>query len=247
MSLQTLGERVGVAPSHVYHVEKGDKVPSESLAMQLARALGEDPDLFRAWARARSRTDVYTALDSARVVARYLQAGEAQDSAAGPSWARPLAPAAADESREHAIEAAPDAPRPTRLLVPVLDPADPGAPRPIETLRLTPRALDLVTPLERPFALPLTAAVARRVAGQLPADGYAIVTRFRPPVDPRETYAVRLDGHLELARALWNGHQLLLLPAPGQSDFAILPAVSNDDLDRHVAGRVALVRAGART
>src|SRR5689334_21371487 len=74
MSLQTLGERVGVAPSHVYHVEKGDKVPSESLAMQLARALGEDPDLFRAWARARSRTDIHTALESARTLARYLQA-----------------------------------------------------------------------------------------------------------------------------------------------------------------------------
>ena len=63
MSLQNLAERVGVAPSHVFHVENGDKVPGEDLAVEIARVLHEDEDLYRAWARARSRSALRRVLD----------------------------------------------------------------------------------------------------------------------------------------------------------------------------------------
>jgi transcriptional regulator with XRE-family HTH domain len=59
------------APSYVLHIERGDKAPSEEVAERLARALGEDVDSFRAWARLRSGAGTLDdALQSARVAAR---------------------------------------------------------------------------------------------------------------------------------------------------------------------------------
>ncbi len=247
MSLQHLAVRVGVAPSHIFHIEKGDKVPSESLATRIAQALGESQDLFRAWARARSRTDVYTALDSARVLARYLGADAPPETATG-GWAPPPGPASPEDSAGPSIETASgtlDAPGPARVLVPVLDLDERGAPRTIETLRLDPRTLGSIALLERPFALALTSEVARRTGAMLPPHGHAILTRFRPPVDPQAIYAVHEGRRVVLTHAIWNGEQLLLLPAPGHSDFVTLPVGSGDDLARHIAGRVVLVRPGA--
>jgi transcriptional regulator with XRE-family HTH domain len=61
------------APSYVLHIERGDKAPSEEVAERLARALGEDVDSFRAWARLRSGAGTLDdALQSARVAARAL-------------------------------------------------------------------------------------------------------------------------------------------------------------------------------
>jgi len=62
------------------------------------------------------------------------------------------------------------------------------------------------------------------------------------PLPAGAIYAVR-DGRVVLARALWNGQQLLLLPAPPSSDFQTFPAATPAELERHVVGRVAAVRA----
>jgi len=76
MTLQDLAEKVGIAPSHVFHVENGDKVPGEDLAVEIARVLHDDEELYRAWARARSRSDFYSAVESAGVLAQYMRATE---------------------------------------------------------------------------------------------------------------------------------------------------------------------------
>jgi hypothetical protein len=61
-----------------------------------------------------------------------------------------------------------------------------------------------------------------------------------PPV--REVFAVRSPGRVELARALWNGSQLVLLPAEGESDFVVLDAPSVAELRARVLGAAVAVR-----
>jgi transcriptional regulator with XRE-family HTH domain len=47
-----LAERTDISASYVSLIEGGAKVPDEDVAARLARALGDDPDLYRGWARA---------------------------------------------------------------------------------------------------------------------------------------------------------------------------------------------------
>ena len=258
MTLQDLAEKVGIAPSHVFHVENGDKVPGEDLAVDIARVLHDDEDLYRAWARARSRSDFYTAVESAGVLAQYMlgaarppeeRAGGLESHAVSARWERPRTDRASDAIPPSALRMgllrSATGPQPARLLVPLLSAgADPGQrSASSEVLRLDPRALDPAEPLERPFAYPLTGSNTRRVEGLLPDRGVAILTRRVLPVVAHEIYAVRHDGHVVLSRAMWNGRELLLLPAPGRSDFIVLPAASDAEAASLVAGRVAVVRA----
>src|SRR5436190_18828257 len=63
LTLGQLSERAGLrSPSFVFHLERGDKAPSQATAVALARALGDDVDLYRAWAKALNRADLATAL-----------------------------------------------------------------------------------------------------------------------------------------------------------------------------------------
>jgi transcriptional regulator with XRE-family HTH domain len=47
-----LARRAGISPSYVSLIERGYKVPDEDVAARLARALEDDEELYRAWARA---------------------------------------------------------------------------------------------------------------------------------------------------------------------------------------------------
>lgn len=47
-----LAQRAGISASYVSLIEKGAKVPDEGVAVDLARALGDDEELYRGWARA---------------------------------------------------------------------------------------------------------------------------------------------------------------------------------------------------
>jgi DNA-binding XRE family transcriptional regulator len=53
-----LAQRADISPSYVSLIEKGAKVPDEDVAARIARALRDDEDLYRAWARA-SRLGVH--------------------------------------------------------------------------------------------------------------------------------------------------------------------------------------------
>ncbi|HEY6867415.1 MAG TPA: helix-turn-helix transcriptional regulator [Candidatus Eisenbacteria bacterium] len=233
LSLQRLSDLVGAAPSHIFHVENGAKVPSEPLAARIARALGEDEGAFRAWSRLRQRTSVSAALAAAAVLADYMarDAGGGGEAPSPPTRGQPVS-------------------GPARLLVPLLaDTADPGEstrpPGSIGTLRLDAADLGAAADLDRPFAYRAGGAGLSRVP-DLAAEGTAVVlTRRVLPFEPNEVYAVRAGGGVSLARALWNGRELLLLPAPGASDFAVLPAPGAEALARLVAGRVVLARVPA--
>jgi transcriptional regulator with XRE-family HTH domain len=47
-----LAQRAQISPSYVSLIERGFKIPNEDAAARLARALEDDEDLYRAWARA---------------------------------------------------------------------------------------------------------------------------------------------------------------------------------------------------
>src|SRR5439155_119786 len=124
LTLAALALRVRAAPSHLCHIENGEKVPNEDLAARIARALGDDEQAYRAWSR-----------------------------------------------------------------------------------------------------------------------GRLILTRRILPLRPDGLHAVRADERVELARLLWNGRELVVLPAPGESDFVVLPVPDEAALRAVVLGRVVLARA----
>jgi len=48
-----LAQRVGISPSYISLIEGGHKIPDADVAAKIAKVLGDDPDLYIAWAQAR--------------------------------------------------------------------------------------------------------------------------------------------------------------------------------------------------
>jgi transcriptional regulator with XRE-family HTH domain len=68
---QELAERAGVSPPYISLIEKGVKIPSEDVADAIARALGDDPELYRAWAQSYRLEDVESAWSRLHLARRY--------------------------------------------------------------------------------------------------------------------------------------------------------------------------------
>lgn len=210
-SLKRLSEAAGgLAPSFLFNIENGRKVPSEEVAVRIARALEDDAHeaTYRAWALAKSR---------GRAIRRnHLELQAAWDLLRTP-FGEPVQPYAAptlDETSHHDHEAArvalaaaaeagpivrmaPDAREATRLSVPVLesgsDPGDgvrPPASLVINTLKLDPtvwgrdaaRAREHFARLRRPFAFVVDSLQATR-SPRLVAGYIAVVTRDAAAVE----------------------------------------------------------------
>lgn len=259
-SLEELARRAGLkSRSYVHHIESGDRVPSEEVAVRLARALGEDVEVFRAWARVRGggRTDWPEAMDSARMLSdvRYLHALEdprhevmhiSASRLAGPEADRPSpAPAVALGGAFHD--------RDVDLSVPLIaEGAYPGTgdqPKNVEgrlvlrpdLARAAPEVLRRIAALRGPFAYLLTPENTRRCRGLLPPGFYAVATRDVLPLEPWEAYVVRLRGDVQLGYVRWDGERLLLLPTEGESDFEVRDAPDEEALLALVVGKIALL------
>jgi transcriptional regulator with XRE-family HTH domain len=217
-----------VSAPYLSLIENGRKVPDAGIAVAIGTVLGDDPALYAAWIAARKRADLATAHAAVATLARLLV------DAPPPAVRGPGGPG----SVSHA-----------RIRVPViaagLDPGE-GVRPGCEVLgwrRLDVGALaDHHRPqLDRPFAYRLGADSLGRVPGWMMAGDCALVLRgCLPPA--REVFAVRSPGRVELARALWNGSQLVLLPAEGESDFVVLDAPSVAELRARVLGAAVAVR-----
>ena len=210
LSYKKLSEAAGgLATSFLFNIEHGRKVPGEDVAARIAVALGDGAyeQLYRAWARVKSRgRNGRGGHESMLGAWERLRVGFSQDDAATASLPA-TSPAATTPTATHDDAA--------RLRVPVLtsavDPGDgvrPGAELVVNTLSLDPSlyghdatlARDRFTRLRRPFAFPLDAAQAARVAG-LPPGYLAIVTR--EPLDQvvaDAAYVVRVNGRLEVVQ-----------------------------------------------
>jgi transcriptional regulator with XRE-family HTH domain len=205
MSYKKLSETAGgLATSFLFNIEHGRKVPGEDVAVRIAAALGDSAyeQLYRAWACVKSRGRNGRADHESMLSAwERLRAGFAvTDEGVGATVA--TVRDEGDTSRDAG-----------RLRVPVLataaDPGDgvrPGAELVVNTLSLDPslyghdgaQARERFSRLRRPFAFPLDAAQAARVAG-LPPGYLAVVTR--EPLDEAladAAWVVRLNGHLEV-------------------------------------------------
>jgi len=215
LSLSALAGRAGVrAPSHIHHIEKGEKVPSEKIAAGIARALGDDEELYRAWARVRQRGDYLVAREAVQVIVQRLE------------WEAP---------------AAGSVPAPAALIrVPLLDEgSDTDAREPQKVIRLDPATLPPDLALFRPFAWFVSADGARRVMPRLEPRDLVVVTRNAWPIQSDEIYAVRTANRVMLSWVRWLNGTLWLLPAQGDAGGEALPPTGSPPMA--LAGRVAIV------
>lgn len=251
LTLRKLAQMAGISsPSYLLHIENGERVPNEEFAARLARALGEDPEIYRAWARLRSRGSVvrgdlrsmFAAYDMlSRAGAKERGAAETpeprspQSTFAPPQLMSLVAPAAAP-----------------RLKIPVLRPgADlPGEPDSVDDvidyLRLpadlhwrdSESAARVIRSLYRPFAYRLTAAQAAR--GPRLVRGYFAVISGNPAgwhpweeIDPQATFAVRVQGRIELVSGA-----VLLGREPIPPELANLGMHRPESLRERIRGKV---------
>ena len=159
-SLSQLAGKAGLkAASFVHSVERGLKVPSEGVARGLARALGDDEELYVAWARLRGRGNVAGAMAASGLLRDALRSAVPDPEASGPA---------------------------VLIQVPVLvEGSDPGpwpgsGARSVEVLRLDPRLLSNAADLIGPFAYRIARAVAGAGEGLRPGD-LAIFSRGPAP------------------------------------------------------------------
>jgi transcriptional regulator with XRE-family HTH domain len=258
-SLEELATKAGLkARSYVHHIESGERVPSEEVAVRLAEALGEDVEVFRAWARVRggTRTDWSDVVTSLRTFSdpsyeRVLEdprhevmgLGAAEDAAEMLSYrsAEPRAPMRMARS----LSAPPTIP----IIAEGAYPGPPERPRHVvgrlalrpDLGRAVPEVLLRIARLDGPFAYRLTTESTRRCRGFLPPDHYAVATREVLPLEPFEAYVVRLHGGVQLGYVRWDGERLLLLPSEGASDFEVRDAPDEEALRARVVGKIALL------
>ena len=210
-SLKRLSEATdGLAPSFLFNIENGRKVPSEDVAVRIARALDDEAfeSTYRAWACAKSRGRTgRTDHEGMRRAWEQLRDPFGARAAGAPSTA-------AGAAATGASTVAPPARDAGRLRVPVLaGPIDPGdgvrppAERIANTLSLDPNtygadaahARARLSRLRRPFAFPLAGELAVRAG--LPGRMLAIVTREAPgALDPAAVYVLREGDALDVAR-----------------------------------------------
>jgi len=261
-TLADLAREAGLkSPSYVFHIERGEKVPSAEVAVRLAQALGEDEAGFKAWSQLRGGgANFEDALRSAEIADRAVRAIESDPrhvvvrSASKRPTPEPMAQsylAEAARSRSRPVHRALISGAPRRpLQIPLLEEGE--LPRAASADGQVGRtiivAVDTDAILEKhlggllsPFAYKLSVEGARRAPTLLPPGFYAVLTRQIFPLEAGEAYAVRVGSRVDLGFVHWDRKRLLLLPHTDPADLVILNANSEHELERHLVARVAMV------
>lgn len=229
------GETDGLAPSFLFNIENGRKVPSEEVAARISHALGDSGHeaVYRAWARVKSRgrtgrIDHDSMLEAWEVLRRGFTGAAA-----------PAAQRDRDDVRDLG-----------RLRVPVLasatDPGDsvrPPAERVVNTLSLDPTlyghdallARERFARWRRPFAFPIAPEQAHRA--RLSCGQLAVVTReqLEATLDADAAFVLRIDGRLEVVR----GESLQR--APFAAELRALGFTDERQARASVVGRIAMM------
>jgi len=250
LTLSQLAKKAQVrAPSYIFHIENGERVPSEAVAVRLARALEDDVELYRAWALARNRADLSTVFRAASTLKRLLDdmapGATTPDPSPGPHGPPAIEPRrslAIAATEAHSLAEAPGAPAMFRVPV-FAEGADPGVgSRPespaLETLRLDAQLLPPAERVRHPFAYRLTTHGARRVSDLVRPGDYAVISRDPEVPDRDRVYAVRVGPRVEISRLWWDGTTLHLLPPPGETEVDAVPAAGRDRVLELVVGRL---------
>jgi len=261
LSYAELAKKAGLrTPSYLYYIVKGLKIPSEEIARSIARALGDDEDLYVAWTRVRQRGDVASTMSASLFLHRALRSDEGFASGTGDPGFLKEHPVAISRSESMLLgslgmvasftgavrgEPKEETSTPSLLIkIPVLpEGSDPGSgrddePEPLEVLRVDPRLLAMPGALVRPFAYRLTEAGAARAPEKLQAGDLAIITRLAWPLQPDEVYAVRMGGRVVLSRTRWNKRTLW---AVGSGRDELVESLEVKMPPPALIGRVALV------
>jgi transcriptional regulator with XRE-family HTH domain len=238
-----LAEMAGISASYLSLIESGRKIPSEAVAVRLAEALGDDPDLYRAWVETAGEPNIEARMlrlkriDAVR--SRGAVAADALvDSAGMREWQR---------SRL-------ESPPPAKVVghtvqVPVLpEGADPKATRarPGSTIAIDRSLLDDDQDPDALFAYRVGERSVQRLAQARPGD--VLVFSADPTgIDPAAIYAVRHRGEIVLSRVLYARPTLLLLGVTSNQPPIPLTIADTKALHRVLAGvAVAGVRSWPR-
>jgi len=262
-TIRDLARAVGLPASsagYLSQMEAGAKVPNVALAGKLAEQLGDPRAVFPLWAEIGGRKDPHSSALARRELARIL---EDPSLMFDPRFLNPgstryeryrelqrLEDGLAVETAQFEETSRRSANRTMSggYRVPILpEGADPdtaralflgSAERPeVEFVRISGEALGSKK-LHLPFAYRMTETSVRRVGSVLRPGDVVVFSQEQVPIVEHEIYAIRHDRRVELAHAMWNDAHLLLLPNTGKSDFLILPARTEDDLAKLVAGHM---------
>ena len=171
-----LARRAGVSPSYVSLIEHGEKVPSEKVAVRLARALDDREDLYRAWA-ATARMDEKTR----RAV---LALGTFQ----------PSSPVGLPDMGERGIT--------VPLLSSGVCPRDPGrlSPEEVETTLVIDGRLLARSGGDGLVAIRIDDENSRLASGAVRPGDVVVIDRFQESLAREGLLALRVDGRIHVAR-----------------------------------------------
>ncbi len=251
-SLRNAKRKASVSASYLSLIENGHKVPDAQVAWALARALGDDADLYAAWVQTRKRADLDIALAAADTLKRRLNEIRASHPR-GPessSTARGRPGHVADAGSTTAAQSTAG---PARLRLPIIpEGLDPGEGVRPSCAILEWRGLDETElprewrgRLDRPFGFQLSEAGASRAPDVLSPGDYVIVQRDFAPLSLPTVYAVRHQGRVIVSRVMWNEDTLLLIPAQGASDFMVISGCGEPELRRLMLGAVFTLGSGS--
>jgi transcriptional regulator with XRE-family HTH domain len=244
-TIRELAKAIGLSETsaaYISQMEAGLKVPHHLLAQKLAEQLGDQTLHLEQTPGADEQRTLGSTTD-----ARWIPAAAAQS-----------LPEFAGASFRHLREVAQ---RPFHKLeggyrVPILpEGTDPGAGSATFLLAEATPAVEFVRlgsevlrekKLLLPFAYRMTETSIRRVGTVLKPGDVVVISQEQVPIVEHEIYAIRHAGTVELAHALWNGRQLLLLPDAGKNNFAVLEAEGEEALVKLMVGHmVTVIRAGS--
>jgi len=256
-----LARLAGISPAYVSLIEKGEKVPSEKVALRIAAALGDEADLYLAWSHSRRHGDLSTTRDSLQRLHRYSSQGRARREIRAIS--KGLRRAADDEdplllerplmcSMAAEPAAAPEwAEEGPVLAVPLLEAgADPARALTegrgvVDLIRLDRRMLAEDRQAGELFALRPGDEAVRWVRSLIRPDDLVVLTTGVGKVRPGRIYAVRLGrgrprkrAGLVLSRLLVKGKTLLLVPSEGETDIEVVELGPGEKPRDRIAGEV---------
>jgi transcriptional regulator with XRE-family HTH domain len=262
-----LARRSGVSPSYVSLIEHGEKIPSEDVAVRIARVLGEREDIYRVWA-ATARMDEATRQAVWRLrgvdpdLQRISRGGDeldpevAREGAAAdagvavgeylfPEGHRPPGrPRIADRYEFQVAYRLEDDERAPTLRIPLLVPGSSPEPDPppseeVEALvALDARILDRSSATGL-VALRVDETNGREVSTWLRPRDLVVIERRPHAFDPALIHAIRLPEGLRLARAIVAKEALLMLPDPSlPTPPRALPFEGEDGLNKVLFGSV---------
>ncbi len=258
-----LARRSGVSPSYVSLIEHGEKIPSEDVAVRIARVLGEREDIYRVWA-ATARMDEATRQAVWRLrgadpdLQRLSRGSEEVDSDvltetgadplgghdyAFPEGHRPPGrPRIADRYEFQVAYKLEDDERAPTLRIPLLVPgslpdADPPPQEEVEALvALDARILDRSSAAGL-VALRIDETNGRDVVSWLRPRDLVVLERRPASFDPSLVHAFRLPEGLRLARAAYASGLLFLLPDPAVGGSPrVIPMADEGELQKVLFG-----------